>query len=79
MVDRAEGPTEPAKFKHRKLPRGPSSAPPPIMHSPPRKGTAKERNGLFRPAIELEDSKGLYHSSRPTDGSKGTASSRCQD
>src|ERR1700738_528958 len=36
MVDRAEDPMEPAKFKHRKLPRGPSSPPPPIMHSPPR-------------------------------------------
>ena len=43
MVDRAEDPMEPAKFKHRKLPRGPSSPPPPIMHSPPRKLTAKEQ------------------------------------
>jgi len=43
MVDRAEDPMEPAKFKHRKLPRGPSSPPPPIMHSPPRKVTAKEQ------------------------------------
>jgi len=43
MVDRAEDPMEPAKFRHRKLPRGPSSPPPPIMHSPPRKVTAKEQ------------------------------------
>jgi len=43
MVDRAEDPMEPAKFKHRKLPRGPGSPPPPIMHSPPRKVTAKEQ------------------------------------
>ena len=43
MVDRQEDPMEPAKFRHRKLPRGPSSPPPPIMHSPPRKVTAKEQ------------------------------------
>ena len=43
MVDREEDPMEPAKFKHRKLPRGPSSPPPPVMHSPPRKVTAKEQ------------------------------------
>lgn len=43
MVDREEDPMEPAKFRHRKLPRGPSSPPPPIMHSPPRKVTAKEQ------------------------------------
>jgi SNW domain-containing protein 1 len=43
MVDRAEDPMEPAKFKHRKLPRGPSLPPPPIMHSPLRKVTAKEQ------------------------------------
>jgi SNW domain-containing protein 1 len=43
MVERAEDPMEPAKFKHRKLPRGPGSPPPPIMHSPPRKVTAKEQ------------------------------------
>jgi SNW domain-containing protein 1 len=43
MVDRAEDPMEPAKFKHRKLPRGPGSPPPPIMHSPPRKVTAQEQ------------------------------------
>jgi SNW domain-containing protein 1 len=43
MVDRAEDPMEPAKFRHRKLPRGPGSPPPPIMHSPPRKVTAKEQ------------------------------------
>lgn len=44
MVDRQEDPMEPAKFKHRKLPRGPGSPPPPIMHSPPRKVTAKEQS-----------------------------------
>ena len=44
MVDRVEDPMEPAKFKHRKLPRGPGSPPPPIMHSPPRKVTAKEQS-----------------------------------
>ena len=43
MVDRAEDPMELAKFRHRKLPRGPGSPPPPIMHSPPRKVTAKEQ------------------------------------
>ena len=43
MVDRTEDPMEPAKFRHRKLPRPPASPPPPIMHSPPRKITAKEQ------------------------------------
>jgi SNW domain-containing protein 1 len=43
MVDRQEDPMEPAKFKQRKLPRGPGSPPPPIMHSPPRKVTAQEQ------------------------------------
>ena len=43
MVERQEDPMEPAKFRHRKLPRGPGSPPPPIMHSPPRKVTAQEQ------------------------------------
>ena len=43
MVEREEAPMEPAKFRHRKLPRGPGSPPPPIMHSPPRKVTAQEQ------------------------------------
>lgn len=34
---------EPPKFKHKKIPRGPPSPPPPIMHSPPRKLTAEDQ------------------------------------
>ena len=32
-----------AKFKHKKIPRGPPSPPPPIMRSPPRKLTAEDQ------------------------------------
>lgn len=43
MVEMPEDPMEPPKHRHRKVPRGPGSPPPPIMHSPPRKITAKEQ------------------------------------
>lgn len=49
MVDMAEDPLEPPKHKHRKIPRGPGSPPPPIMHSPPRKITAKEQQDWVIP------------------------------
>jgi SNW domain-containing protein 1 len=52
MVNRQEDPMEPAKFRHRKLPRPPASPPPPIMHSPPRKVTAKEQaDWIIPPSI----------------------------
>lgn len=36
-------PLEPPKFKHKKIPRGPPSPPPPVLHSPPRKLTAEDQ------------------------------------
>lgn len=35
---------EPPKFKHTKAPKAPGSPPVPVMHSPPRKLTAEERD-----------------------------------
>lgn len=45
IVERQQDPMEPPKFKHKKIPRGPPSPPPPIMHSPPRKLTAEDQEG----------------------------------
>ncbi|SPN98878.1 probable puff-specific nuclear protein Bx42 [Cephalotrichum gorgonifer] len=42
IVGRQKDPMEPPKFKHKKIPRGPPSPPPPVMHSPPRKLTAED-------------------------------------
>ena len=43
IVERQQDPMEPPKFKHKKIPRGPPSPPPPILHSPPRKLTAEDQ------------------------------------
>ena len=43
IVERQRDPMEPPKFKHKKVPRGPPSPPPPVMHSPPRKLTAQDQ------------------------------------
>ena len=43
IVQRQQDPLEPPKFKQKKIPRGPPSPPPPIMHSPPRKLTAEDQ------------------------------------
>ncbi|EEB08530.2 splicing factor Prp45 [Schizosaccharomyces japonicus yFS275] len=43
LVDAQQDPLEPPKFRHKKVPRGPPSPPPPVLHSPPRKVTAKEQ------------------------------------
>lgn len=43
IVERQQDPMEPPKFKHKKIPRGPPSPPPPVMHSPPRKVTAEDQ------------------------------------
>ncbi|KAM9876335.1 pre-mRNA-processing protein 45 [Verticillium dahliae] len=43
IVERQRDPLEPPKFKHKKIPRGPPSPPPPVMHSPPRKATAEDQ------------------------------------
>ncbi|BFZ60029.1 mRNA splicing protein [Saitoella coloradoensis] len=49
MVDVMEDPMEPPKFKHRKIPRGPGSPPPPVMHSPPRRLTHEEQSAWSIP------------------------------
>ncbi|KAI8975571.1 SKIP/SNW domain-containing protein [Mycotypha africana] len=43
MVDAPVDPMEPPSHLHKKVPRGPPSPPAPVMHSPPRKLTAKEQ------------------------------------
>ena len=43
IVQKQHDPMEPPKFKHKKIPRGPPSPPPPVMHSPPRKLTAEDQ------------------------------------
>ena len=43
MVEAPVDPMEPPKFKHKRVPRGPPSPPAPVMHSPPRKLTAKDQ------------------------------------
>src|ERR1700712_6055981 len=43
IVERQQDPLEPPRFKHKKIPRGPPSPPPPVLRSPPRKATAAEQ------------------------------------
>lgn len=43
IVQRQQDPMEPPKHKMKKVPRGPPSPPPPVMHSPPRKLTAEDQ------------------------------------
>lgn len=43
IMERQRDPMEPARFKQKKIPRGPPSPPPPVMHSPPRKLTAEDQ------------------------------------
>jgi SNW domain-containing protein 1 len=43
IMERQQDPMEPPKFKHKKIPRGPPSPPPPVMQSPPRKLTAEDQ------------------------------------
>lgn len=49
MVDAAEDPLAPPKFKHKKVPTGPPSPPPPVLRSPPRKLTAKDQEDWYIP------------------------------
>ncbi|KAB8360665.1 hypothetical protein FH972_024402 [Carpinus fangiana] len=50
IVERQQDPMEPPKHKHKKIPRGPPSPPPPVMHSPPRKLTAEDQEMWKIPA-----------------------------
>lgn len=43
IVERQRDPMSPPKFKHKKIPRGPPSPPPPVLRSPPRKLTAEDQ------------------------------------
>lgn len=43
ITERPVDPFMPPRFKHKKVPRGPPSPPPPVHHSPARKLTAKDQ------------------------------------
>lgn len=43
LVERQVDPFMPPRFKHKKVPRGPPSPPPPVHHSPAKKLTAKDQ------------------------------------
>jgi len=49
IIEKQVDPMEPPKFKHRKIPRGPGSPPPPVMHSPLRKLTAADQEAWTIP------------------------------
>jgi len=49
MTEVVEDPLEPPRFKHKKIPRGPPSPPPPVLRSPPRKVTAAEQKEWMIP------------------------------
>lgn len=61
IVERQQDPMEPPKFKHKKIPRGPPTPPPPVMHSPPRKLTAEDQEAWrIPPPVSLwKNSKGF--------------------
>lgn len=49
MTEVVEDPLEPPRFKHKKIPKGPPSPPPPVLRSPPRKATAQEQKEWMIP------------------------------
>ncbi|CDZ97267.1 pre-mrna-processing protein 45 [Phaffia rhodozyma] len=49
MTEVVEDPLQPARFKAKKIPRGPPSPPPPVLRSPPRKATAQEQKDWMIP------------------------------
>lgn len=49
IVDVAQDPLEPPKFKHTKVPPRPPSPPPPVLRSPPRKLTAEDQKNWYIP------------------------------
>jgi SKIP/SNW domain len=49
MTEVVEDPLEPPRFKHKKIPRGLPSPPPPVLRSPPRKATAQEQKEWMIP------------------------------
>jgi len=50
MVDIPQDPLEPPKFKHKKIPMGPSSPPVPILHSPTKNLSKEERDSWRIPS-----------------------------
>ena len=50
MSEAPVDPFEPPKYKFKKVPRGPGSPPPPVMHSPPRKVSAEEQKNWVIPS-----------------------------
>ena len=50
MVERQEDPLEPAKHKHKRVPRGPGDPPPTVMHSPPRNATKEDQEAWKIPS-----------------------------
>ncbi|KAK8861685.1 pre-mRNA-processing protein 45 [Kwoniella newhampshirensis] len=49
MTEVQEDPLEPARFKHKKIPRGPDEPPPPVLQSPPRPATAQDQKDWMIP------------------------------
>ena len=49
MSDVVEDPLEPPRFKHKKIPKGPPSLPPPVLRSPPR--AAEQKEWMILPCI----------------------------
>ncbi|WVR03715.1 pre-mRNA-processing protein 45 [Kwoniella sp. DSM 27419] len=49
MTEVQEDPLEPARFKHKKIPRGPDEPPPPVLQSPPRAVTAQDQKDWMIP------------------------------
>lgn len=62
MVEVQKDPLEPPKFKiNKKIPQAPPSPPPPVVHSPPRKVTAKEQSEWkIPPCISTWKNKGGF-------------------
>lgn len=62
MVEIQKDPLEPPKFKiNKKIPQAPPSPPPPVVHSPPRKVTAKEQSEWkIPPCISTWKNKGGF-------------------
>ncbi|KAL9628533.1 MAG: hypothetical protein Q9164_007235, partial [Protoblastenia rupestris] len=51
LAERQKDPLSPPKYRHKKIPRGPPSPPPPIMHSPSRKLTADDQEAWKIPPV----------------------------
>ncbi|CAD7952538.1 unnamed protein product [Amoebophrya sp. A25] len=49
VMQKPVDPFEPPKFKHKKVPKGPGTPPPPRQHSPPRKLTAADQKAWIIP------------------------------